>query len=93
MQQQKMNIPAPDPSGFTIYTKQGCKFCAHAKRVFATAIFYSCDKWLLTDRDAFLEQMDKHTEGFRMFPMIFKDGKFLGGYTESVQKTMMDLDF
>ena len=87
-----MNIPAPNETGYTIYTKQGCKFCVHAKRVFSTATFYPCDDWLL-DRETFLKHMDTYTDGYRMFPMIFKDGEFLGGYAESVQKTISDLDF
>lgn len=85
-------ITAPSPTGYTIYTKSGCKWCTHAKRVFATATFVSCDKWLV-DRDHFLEQMDTYTGGHRTFPMIFHDNVFIGGYQESLNKILTDLDF
>jgi len=87
-----MNVPGPSESGYTIYTKLGCKYCTHAKKMFPDALLYACDEWL-KERDAFLRQMDKYTDGHRTFPMIFKDGEFIGGYAESVNKILTDLDF
>ena len=82
----------PSPTGYTIYTKSGCKWCTHAKRVFADAMFVSCDEWLM-DRDCFLEQMDKYTGGYRTFPMIFNNRVFIGGYNEALNMILTDLNF
>lgn len=85
-------MESPTKDGYTIYTKTGCKWCIHAKRVFSDATFICCDK-LLEDRDSFLEEMDKHTKGHRTFPMVFYKGKFVGGYDKAVQQAMADVDF
>jgi glutaredoxin len=89
---RKMDIPAPSEFGYTIYTKSGCKYCQHAKRIFSNATFISCDVWLV-EREKFLKKMDPYTGGHRTFPMIFKNREFIGGYTESINKILTDIDF
>lgn len=47
----------------------------------------NCDDYILTlrDRDEFYKKIQKHTKiKYIHFPMIFKDGKFIGGYKELI---------
>ena len=46
-----------------------------------------CDNFLKTqeDKEAFLKQMEIYCgRSYRMFPMIFNNAKFIGGYTDLV---------
>ena len=49
----------------------------------------NCDKYLLTlrERDNFYKYIHKYTiKPYIYFPMIFKDGVFIGGYKEYIEK-------
>ena len=49
------------------------------------ATFVSCDVYLDECREDFLKAMDICSgTSHRTFPMIFHDGKFIGGYAELV---------
>lgn len=88
-----MQFTFPESSGYTIYTKTGCKWCVQAKRFFTEAHTVNCDQMLLDDRKAFLVEMDALTGGHRTFPMIFYDNQFIGGYHESIKRVMNDMSF
>jgi glutaredoxin len=89
-----MKVPSPEESGYTIYSKSSCKYCNLAKKILPHAVFFQCDKWLEKDREEFIKQMDKLTKNeHRTFPMIFKDGIFIGGYNEISKLTLTDFDF
>ena len=73
----------PTPSGYTIFSKSDCVFCTKAKALLPDALVIDCDD-ALRDRDAFLEHMRVLIgRPYRMFPMVFLDGHFLGGYEET----------
>jgi glutaredoxin len=83
-----MNFEKPTPIGFTIYTKSGCPYCIQAKELLQYETpepkIIDCDSYLKEDRDSFL--LFIHTlsnTNHRTFPMIFKNGDFLGGFTET----------
>ena len=40
--------------------------------------------------DKVFEKTDKMTKGYHYFPMIFKKGKFVGGYTELEKESDSD---
>jgi len=88
-----MQFIFPELTGYTIYTKTGCKWCVQAKRFFTEANTINCDRLLLQDRDEFLVQMDKLTGGHGTFPMIFHNNRFIGGYHESIKRVMTDIVF
>jgi glutaredoxin len=74
----------PKKKGYTIYTKNNCSFCVKAKKLLDDKnIKYSlieCDD-LLKDRDKFFKLISKYTNQ-KTFPIIFYDGKIIGGYTD-----------
>jgi glutaredoxin len=86
-----MEFVSPVLSGYTIYSKSGCVYCIRVKellRGFDTDIV-NCDEYLVHDREGFLDFIRIMAgKPYRTFPMVFLDGVFLGGYTE----TKVDLD-
>jgi glutaredoxin len=83
-----MDIFAPLEKGFTIYSKSGCSYCTKVKRLlFEKQIFFldvDCDEYLIEDKEKFLSFIkEKANKEYRTFPMVFKDGKFIGGFTET----------
>ena len=83
-----MNFPHPASNSYTIYSKSGCIYCTKAKELLQNEhippLFVNCDKFLLENKEEFLNHM-KPLIGreYRTFPMIFKNGIFVGGYTET----------
>jgi len=86
--------------GFTIYSKSGCTFCVKVKSLLKekSLIFnvIDCDEYLIEDKPAFLEFI-KQLAGkeVNIFPMIFFDGKFIGGYNETkdyLDKTLLSFE-
>lgn len=76
----------PSDWGYTIYTKSQCGFCVKSKELLKSESYtmIDCDEYLLEDKDAFLAFIENLVgKTYRTFPMIFKDGKFLGGYNET----------
>jgi len=81
----EMSIPPPSAKGYTIYSKSGCPYCDRAKRMLAyeDTTVIDCDA-LLFDRDFFLDTMRGYCgREYQMFPMIFHNGRFLGGYDDT----------
>lgn len=79
--------------GYTILTKEGCKWCTKAKELIPQAHFIPCDT-LLADRSSFFKEIDKLTgQEYRTFPMVFFDKEFVGGYTEVKHKIDTELTF
>ena len=45
-----------------------------------------CEDYLLEDKEGFLSFIkERANKEYRIFPMVFKDGKFIGGFTETQQ--------
>jgi glutaredoxin len=85
-----MQIMEPFESGFTIYSKSGCSNCTKVKKLLIEKQFFfvdiSCDEFLIEDKEQFLLFIKEKTKkDYKTFPMIFKDGKFIGGF-DDVQK-------
>lgn len=85
-----MNIPAPTNNSYTIYAKSGCGYCTKAKELLQNErpqpLVVNCDDYLSDNKREFLNQMQALIgREYKTFPMIFKNGIFVGGYTETKQ--------
>lgn len=82
-----MRIEEPVETGYTIYSKSGCTYCTKSKNDLnaknIVPVIIDCDEYLLDNKPAFLDFIrSKAGKEYRSFPMIFYDGKFIGGYVE-----------
>jgi len=83
-----MDYFSPLETGFTIYSKSGCSYCTKVKKLLLDKqIFFvdiSCDEYLIEDKERFLSFIKgRANKEHRTFPIVFKDGKFIGGFTET----------
>jgi glutaredoxin len=83
-----MNIFEPLKTGFTVYSKSECSYCTKVKKLlldkqtFFTDV--SCDEFLIEDKEGFLTFIkERANKEYRTFPMVFYNGKFIGGFTET----------
>ena len=83
-----MNVPHPANHSYTIYSKSGCLYCTKARVLLQNEhippLVVNCDKFLLENKEEFLNHM-KNLIGreYKTLPMIFKNGIFVGGYTDT----------
>ena len=87
-----MEFEEPIKSGFTIYSKSGCINCSKVKSLLKEKkLFFSvidCDEYIIENKEDFLLFIkDKANREYKMFPMVFYDGSFIGGYTETQEYT------
>lgn len=77
----------PTSEGFTVYTKSGCKYCSMVKELLQEEVvtYILSDEYLAADKEAFLAFIES-TGGkdHKTFPMVFFDGKFIGGFTDTL---------
>ena len=83
-----MEFEKPVETGFTIYSKSGCPNCLKVKALLKekNIIFnvVDCDEYLIEDKENFLLFIENLTKkSCRVFPMVFNDRKFIGGYNET----------
>lgn len=88
----------PSKTNFTIYSKSGCPNCTKVKNLLKEKklIFtiIDCDDYLIEDKEIFLLFIEKYAEReYKTFPMVFENGKFIGGYNETLEKVNIILDF
>lgn len=77
--------------GYSILTKEGCKWCVKVKELLPNAHYIKCDTLL---GDAFFEEVDKLTgQEYRTFPMVFYNREFVGGYKDVKFKIDTELTF
>ena len=99
-----MEFEEPQSTGFTIYTKSGCKNCTKVKQLLddnkIPNIKISCDEYILEDKANFVAFIiSKTKEEMVLFPIVFNNGVFVGGYPETkdlINKTICfeeSLDF
>lgn len=86
-----MIIELPTEKGFTIYSKSGCTNCDSIKKLLddnkIEYIIINCDEYLNTNKDFFLEVMYTLAgKQIKIFPFVFRDNKFIGGYKEAVNE-------
>jgi len=84
----------PEKKGYTIYSKSGCANCVKVKLLIKEKHLLckvvDCDEYILEDKESFLSfikqeifkgVMEKETTLF--FPIVFNEGKYIGGYNET----------
>lgn len=78
-----MNEPSPDTAAppVTIYTTSLCTYCAAAKRLLMKLGIPHREVDLTRDHDL-RERLSRENGDYRTVPMIFIQGRFIGGYTE-----------
>ena len=79
-----MEFIEPIKTGFTIYSKSGCPNCLTTKNLLKeNNLFFTqvnCDEYLLENKEEFLIFIENIAEtSYKTFPMVFYDGKFIGG--------------
>ena len=74
--------------GFTIYTKEGCGYCTKAKDLIKEAGYPVIKEILVTEdnKTDIYNYLDIYTNSYRYFPMVFWNGKFIGGYADVLQE-------
>ena len=83
-----MEIEEPFKIGFTVYSKSGCSNCTKVKKLLIEKkllfVEIDCDEYIIEDKEKFLlfikERVNKE---YKTFPMVFNDGNFVGGFTET----------
>ena len=90
-------IEEPSDKSFTIYSKTNCKYCVLEKDVLdehkIPFIEINCDDYLDQDKQYFLnfiKEKAKRDHEYKTFPMVFCDGKFVGGFLETVRLIEFD---
>jgi glutaredoxin len=83
-----MDFEKPSAAGYTIYSKSRCPFCTKVKVLLEEEPYtiIDCDQYLIDDdtKQQFLLFIENIAgKEYRTFPMIFKDGNFIGGFTET----------
>lgn len=78
----------PQESCYTIYTKSGCPNCTKVKNflknVNAPLVLVDCDECLIENKESFLKFISELAESpIKMFPIVFYDKKYVGGYKET----------
>jgi glutaredoxin len=83
-----MEFIEPEKKGFTIYSKSGCLNCLITKKLLKEKNFFftevNCDDYILEEKDEFLKFIENISENnYKTFPIIFYDGKFIGGLNQT----------
>lgn len=85
-----MEFTLPDIKGFTVYSKSGCINCITVKKFIKEKHFFlteiNCDEYILEDKEEFLLFIEKLAgKPHKIFPMVFYEGKFIGGLYETME--------
>ena len=72
-----------------IYTRPGCGYCTHAKRLLSNKGI-SFIEYDVYENPKYLNQLKTRTVG-RTYPQIFIEDVSVGGFTELLAKDQMDL--
>ena len=83
-----MEFEEPFENKFTIYSKSGCVNCRKVKDLLKSANLeyeiIDCDDYILEEKENFLLFIQSYSiSEWKVFPMIFYDGKFIGGLSET----------
>ena len=78
----------PATNGYTIYTKSGCPNCVKIKEYLcecgAEMLVINCDEYIIENKQEFLQFIAKCAEKeIKLFPMVFFNTEFIGGYAEA----------
>jgi glutaredoxin len=85
-----MEFESPSKLIFTIYSKSGCHNCTNVKNLLKekniSFNMIDCDDYLIEDKDNFLQFINNiANKDCKIFPMVFFDEKFIGGYNETIE--------
>ena len=85
-----MEFISPENNGFTVYSKSGCPNCMSVKNLIKSKHFLmneiNCDEYLLDDKEGFLQFIEGIAQtSYRTFPMVFYEGRFIGGLTHTTE--------
>jgi len=94
----KNQYPIPAQTGYTIFTKTACPYCIMAKNLLKdeNPQVLECDEYLFSPqtKERFLQYIQNLTgKSYRTFPMVFKDGVFIGGYTDTKEWYQLEKAF
>jgi len=92
--ESELTFEKPNTNGYMIYTKTNCPYCTkvkdlllHNDKLNVEITIINCDKYLIEPeiKEKFLEFIKTVNGGInhRTFPMVFYDGKFIGGFMET----------
>ena len=90
-----MEFEEPSLTVFTVYSKSGCTYCTKVKKLLLEKNYafdmIDCDEYLIEDKENFLKFIkEKAGKEYKTFPMIFRAGQFVGGFTET--KKLIDVE-
>jgi len=83
-----MDYLKPMDGLYTVYTRSGCSYCKMVMELLKNedppADEICCDEYIAHSKPLFL-QFIKQISGqdHKTFPVVFLDGEFIGGYTET----------
>lgn len=80
--------------GYTVLTKQNCKWCEKIKKLLPDACYILCEvpPAPSQERDAFFKEVDALSRTKpRTFPMVFYNKVYIGGYAATKNKLEFDL--
>jgi glutaredoxin len=83
-----MEFEKPNQIGFTVYSKSGCPNCIKVKTLLKEKKFVfnviECDEYLIEDKKNFLLFIEENAkQSCKLFPMVFNDTIFIGGFNET----------
>ena len=98
-----MEFPYPQKGQITVYSKSGCINCSKVKTLLKDKSMeftvIDCDEFILENKEEFLLFMQSLIgKEYRMFPMVFDNNEFIGGYNEttkyltSLQEKILNFD-
>lgn len=73
--------PAPQAPKVRLYTTSACAYCVAAKRLLGK-LGLPFDEVDLTWDHPLRERLSRENDGYSTVPMIFVEGRFIGGYRE-----------
>ena len=87
---QSVPFPSTQTDTYTAYVRSGCAYCSNLMEMFkknnSLTIIINCDPYIRRNKSKFLEEMNSRIDGtWTTFPMVFYNGEFIGGFTETVQ--------
>lgn len=99
-----MEYPYPEKNQITIYSKSGCINCSKVKTLLKDKNIafniINCDEFILENKEEFLSFIQNLIgKENRMFPMVFDNTQFIGGYNETdkyitnLQQQLLDFNF
>lgn len=89
-----MEFIEPSKIGFTVYSKSGCTNCLKIKSLLKekNLVFQviDCDEYILEEKDSFLLFIQNLIQSSKnetrlLFPIVFNDKHFVGGYKETCE--------